>query len=202
VRQVIIRGFLGRKLRSVLTALAIILGVAMIVGSAVLTDQIRGAFDGIFLQARKGTDVVVTKKATFKDDQGTTTIPFNQGLVAKVKAVPGVQQAVARVLARRLLPARRFGSQPGVGLVVLFDQRLHVAARLLKRQATPDTQERAVDSGHHGVIDSDVTGIGSGEQRLHGGGNAPQLGDTHHGGGALDGMREAVAFLQEVLVTG
>ena len=33
MRQVIVRGFLGRKLRSVLTALAIILGVAMIVGS-------------------------------------------------------------------------------------------------------------------------------------------------------------------------
>ncbi len=77
MRQVIVRGFLGRKLRSVLTALAIILGVAMIVGSAVLTDQIKGAFDGIFLQARKGTDVVVTKKATFKDDQGTTTVPFD-----------------------------------------------------------------------------------------------------------------------------
>jgi putative ABC transport system permease protein len=97
VRKVIIRGFLGRKLRSVLTALAIILGVAMIVGSAVLTDQIRGAFDGIFLQARKGTDVVVTKKATFKDDQGTTTVPFDQGLIAKVKAVSGVQQAVGAV---------------------------------------------------------------------------------------------------------
>jgi putative ABC transport system permease protein len=97
VRRVIIRGFLGRKLRSALTALAIILGVAMIVGSAVLTDQIRGAFDGIFLQARKGTDVVVTKKATFTDEQGATTVPFDEGLIAKVKAVSGVQQAVGSV---------------------------------------------------------------------------------------------------------
>ena len=97
MRQVIVRGFLGRKLRSLLTALAIILGVAMIVGSAVLTDQIRGAFDGIFLQARKGTDVVVTKKATFKDDQGSTTVPFDENLVAKVQAVSGVQQAVGSV---------------------------------------------------------------------------------------------------------
>ena len=104
MRQVITRGFLGRKLRSVLTALAIILGVAMIVGSAVLTDQIRGAFDGIFLQARKGTDVVVTQMAAFKVDQGAATVPFEDGLVAKVQAVPGVQQAVGSVGSLTVVP--------------------------------------------------------------------------------------------------
>ena len=76
--QVIIRGFLGRKLRSFLTALAIILGVAMIVGSSVLTAQIKGAFDGIFLEARKGTDVVVTKKATFNERPGPDHRPVRR----------------------------------------------------------------------------------------------------------------------------
>src|SRR5262245_4186339 len=102
--QVVIRGFLGRKLRSFLTALAIILGVAMIVGSSVLTAQINGAFKGIFLEARKGTDVVVTKDATFQNDQGQTTVPFDESVVAKVQGVSGVQQAVGVVQTNTAVP--------------------------------------------------------------------------------------------------
>ena len=41
-----LRGLAQRKLRSALTAIAILLGVAMIAGTYVQTDQIRGAFDG------------------------------------------------------------------------------------------------------------------------------------------------------------
>jgi len=40
--SLVIRGLLTRKLRSALTAIAIILGVAMISGTFVLTDQISG----------------------------------------------------------------------------------------------------------------------------------------------------------------
>ena len=112
MRQVIVRGFLGRKLRSVLTALAIILGVAMIVGSAVLTAQIRGAFDGIFLQARKGTDVVVTKKATFKNDQGQTTVPFDESVVDQVKAVARRAAGVGSVSSISARPDRVENGKP------------------------------------------------------------------------------------------
>ena len=48
MRSVIVRGFLTRKLRSALTAIAILLGVAMISGTFVLTDKINTAFDDIF----------------------------------------------------------------------------------------------------------------------------------------------------------
>ncbi len=97
MRHVIIRGFLGRKLRSALTAIAVILGVAMIVGSSVLTGQIKGAFDDVFLKARQGTDVVVTKKATFDDDQNISTVPFDAAVLERVKAVDGVADAVGAV---------------------------------------------------------------------------------------------------------
>ena len=43
-----LKGLLGRKLRTALTALAIVLGVAMISGTYVLTDSIDSAFDTIF----------------------------------------------------------------------------------------------------------------------------------------------------------
>ncbi len=63
--SLVIRGLLTRKLRSALTAIAIVLGVAMISGTFVLTDQISGAFDSIFQAANKGTDAVVKPNPVF-----------------------------------------------------------------------------------------------------------------------------------------
>ena len=54
------RSLLAHKLRSFLTALAILLGVAMISGTYVFTDQINKAFDEIYTEAYKGTDVTIT----------------------------------------------------------------------------------------------------------------------------------------------
>ena len=48
VIRVALRGLLGRKLRATLTAIAIVLGVAMVSGTYVLTDSIDRAFDNIF----------------------------------------------------------------------------------------------------------------------------------------------------------
>ena len=53
-----LKGLLGRKLRTALTALAIVLGVAMVSGTYVLTDSISSAFDAIFTEIYKGTDAV------------------------------------------------------------------------------------------------------------------------------------------------
>ena len=51
-----LKGLLGRKLRTALTALAIVLGVAMISGTYVLTDSIDSAFDTIFTEVRQGLE--------------------------------------------------------------------------------------------------------------------------------------------------
>ena len=48
---VALKGLLGRKLRAVLTAFAIVLGVAMISGSFVLTDTLGKTIDGVFERA-------------------------------------------------------------------------------------------------------------------------------------------------------
>ncbi|MEO9177323.1 MAG: FtsX-like permease family protein [Gaiellales bacterium] len=91
-----IRGLLTRKLRSVLTAVAIVLGVAMISGTFVLTDQISGAFDSIFQAANKGTDAVVKPSPTFGSDSSSgqgTPLYVSQSLVARVKRVQGVRAA-------------------------------------------------------------------------------------------------------------
>ena len=47
MNAVALKGLWGRKLRTVLTALAIVLGVAMISGTYVLTDTITAAFTNV-----------------------------------------------------------------------------------------------------------------------------------------------------------
>ena len=60
---VVLRGLLGRKLRALLTAISIVLGVAMISGTFVLTDTIKAAFGTVFNQVYKNTDAVITGKS-------------------------------------------------------------------------------------------------------------------------------------------
>ena len=60
-----LKGLLGRKLRTALTAFAIVLGVAMVSGTFVLTDSIDKAFDSIFTESREGSTAVITGKSAF-----------------------------------------------------------------------------------------------------------------------------------------
>ncbi len=88
-----LRALRTRKLRTILTALAILLGVAMISGTYVLTDQIDKGFKQIFSAAYKGIDVSVTHKTAFTGDQTSASAGLPQALVDKVKAVSGVADA-------------------------------------------------------------------------------------------------------------
>ena len=93
--RIALAGILGRKLRTALTAFAVVLGVAMVSGTLVLTDSIDKAFNFIFTDVRKGSDVVVSGKAPFHitEGQGTFAPTIPQSLVAKVQALPDVALA-------------------------------------------------------------------------------------------------------------
>jgi putative ABC transport system permease protein len=97
--RVALRGLLGRKLRAVLTALAIVLGVAMISGTFVLTDAIDRAFDRIFVESYAGTDAVVTSAESDLSFQGNSAsaVPFDERILQQVRAVPTVEAAVGSV---------------------------------------------------------------------------------------------------------
>ena len=87
-----LKGLLTRKLRTALTALAIVLGVAMISGTYVLTDSIDSAFDKIFTDVRQGSDVVVTGKAAF-DLSTAAASPSrrcDESLLGEVRGLTGV----------------------------------------------------------------------------------------------------------------
>src|SRR5674476_665077 len=85
------RSLASRPLRTILTTLAILLGVAMITGTYVLTDQIDKGFSDIFQTSFKGTAIIVEPKTSFAVTDGGTAQTLDAGLVAQVRDVPGVQ---------------------------------------------------------------------------------------------------------------
>jgi putative ABC transport system permease protein len=95
-----LKGLLGRKLRTILTAFAIVLGVATVSGTYVLTDSIDKAFDSIFTDVREGSNVVISGKSPFdlnSDETGITEPAFDESLLEKVRALPGIAEAEGSV---------------------------------------------------------------------------------------------------------
>jgi putative ABC transport system permease protein len=92
----VLRGLAQRRLRSALTAIAILLGVAMIAGTYVLTDQISTAFEDIEQTANQGVDAVVKPKVEFGASFAATR-PLSESLVDQVAAVPGVDRAAGQL---------------------------------------------------------------------------------------------------------
>lgn len=89
-----LRSLFARKLRTALIVLAILLGVAMISGTYVLTDQIRSGFDNIFTTSVEGIDVIVTPKAPAFGQaarRGLQYLPAS--VLAQVRRTPGVAEA-------------------------------------------------------------------------------------------------------------
>jgi putative ABC transport system permease protein len=97
MRRVAVRGLLARKLRSTLTAIAIVLGVAMVSGTLVLTDTIDKAFDSIFSSSYERTDAVVSGKKLVEWSQ-TGKAQISPDVLAKVRALPEVGAAAGTIL--------------------------------------------------------------------------------------------------------
>ncbi len=93
--RISIKDLLGRKLRLALTSLAIVMGVAMVSGTFILTDTINAAFTQIFSTAYSNSDAVVTGKEEFG---GSTNAPsFSQTTLTKIKALPQVADATGGI---------------------------------------------------------------------------------------------------------
>ena len=59
MRSVALKGLAARKVRAVLTALAVVIGVAMVSGTFILTDTMLKSFDGLFEESVSETDASV-----------------------------------------------------------------------------------------------------------------------------------------------
>jgi len=120
-----LRGLFSRKLRTVLTALAIVLGVATVSGTYVLTDSINKAFHSIFNESRNGSDVVISGKSAFKlsGDSGVTAPAFDESLLGQVRALTDVAQADGSVNGQAQLISKKgkaivYGGAPNLGFSI------------------------------------------------------------------------------------
>jgi putative ABC transport system permease protein len=97
--RVTVKSLLARKLRLLLTALAVVLGVSFVSGTLVLGDTLNSTFDKLFATAYSGTDVGVRGKAAFEVDvtQGgdptQSRAPVPAAVLEDVRAVEGVREA-------------------------------------------------------------------------------------------------------------
>lgn len=150
--RVALKGLLGRKLRAILTAFAIVLGVATVSGTYVLTDSISSAFDNIFTGIYRGTDAVISGKAAFDvSDSGNVQVPsFDESLLAKVRALPDVAAAVGGVGGQAQLIGSngkviQFGGAPNLGFSVDPTQPQFNSLTLAKG-SWPGTNQVVVDT--------------------------------------------------------
>ncbi len=88
-----LRGLAARKLRTALTAVAVLLGVAMIAGTYIETDQIRRAFDDITSDSVAKLDVVVSRDEEFTASFGSDLPTISADLLGTVRTVDGVEAA-------------------------------------------------------------------------------------------------------------
>ncbi len=123
--RVALKGLLGRKLRTSLTAIAIVLGVAMVAGTFMLTDSIDQAFNSIFTDVRKGSNAVISGKTAFdlSSGVGSTAPTLDDSLLVKVRGLSDVEAAEGSVDGEAQLIGKNgkaivYGGAPNLGFSI------------------------------------------------------------------------------------
>jgi putative ABC transport system permease protein len=169
------RGLWAHKLRFALTGLAVVLGVAFLSGTQILTDTMGKTFDGIFEDANEGVDVVVRRAAAVESAfdvdvrERVDTVTLN-----RIRAVEGVDVAAGSIEGQAALVGPDGKAQAGtafggvVGANWVEDQRLNpftIAAGHAPR--APDEavlDQTTFDSDRHALGDT-ITVLGKGAPR-------------------------------------
>jgi putative ABC transport system permease protein len=146
-----LKGLLGRKLRTVLTAFAIVLGVATVSGTYVLTDSIDKAFDTIFTESRQGSDAIISGKSAFDltEGSGVNEPSFSESLLDRVRALPLVVEAEGSVNGEAQLIGRDgkaivYGGAPNLGFSIASGNSVFNPLTLVEG-AWPTANEVVID---------------------------------------------------------
>jgi putative ABC transport system permease protein len=86
----------ARKIRALTTTLAVVIGVAFVAGTYILTDTTFAAFDEIFEDSLAKTDVVITARDEVRQESGEVP-SFSAGLLPRVERVQGVRVAAGQI---------------------------------------------------------------------------------------------------------
>jgi putative ABC transport system permease protein len=128
--HVTLKGLLSHKLRFVLTALSISLGVAFLAGTMIYTATIRRTFDDMLAETNQHIDGLVRSTSSTPSVYGDQRDRIDESLVDLVRAVPGVDGAVpgvsgyAQVVGKDGKALGGFGP-PTLGLSWASDSRLN-----------------------------------------------------------------------------
>jgi putative ABC transport system permease protein len=150
VHKVALKGLLARKLRTLLTGFAVVLGVAFVAGTFVFTDTIDASFKDLFERAQKGVDVSVQAKQAVKEDFSTApTMPADA--LARVKDLPGVAAAEGTVEADGTLLDKKgepiSGNGPPTLLLAASTEQRFQALDYVQGGAPKTPDEVALDRG-------------------------------------------------------
>ena len=98
------KSLLAKKLRLLLTALSVVLGVGFVAGTYVLTDTMNAAFEELFAQTSAASDVIVRSTTAFEPEAagpggggGEERTPLPDSLLDEIESVTGVAAAVGDV---------------------------------------------------------------------------------------------------------
>jgi putative ABC transport system permease protein len=92
-----LKGLIAHKVRLLITALAVVLGVAFMAGTLVLTDTLGQQFDSLAVDTNAGIDAYIRSEAAFGDDTALVRDKVDAGLVDSVALVDGVGAAAGRI---------------------------------------------------------------------------------------------------------
>jgi putative ABC transport system permease protein len=87
----------ARRVRALTTTLAVVIGVAFVAGTYILTDTTFAAFDEIFEDSLANTDVVVTAREEVRQETGEVP-SFGAAALPRVRGVAGVRVASGQIV--------------------------------------------------------------------------------------------------------
>lgn len=146
------KSLLGRKVRLLLSAFSIVLGVAFVSGSLMLTNLLNSSFNEILKGAIADVNVTASGIPGF-EGQANSVARLSPEVVAKVAAIPGVAQATGVVSAADLYPLNKqdkvlgFDGAPGIAMNWHTTPAAggEVGARLVEGHAPAADNELVID---------------------------------------------------------
>ena len=147
---------MARKVRLLLTAIAIVLGVGFMAGTYVLTDTLNAAFDDLFATTTKGVDVQVQGVSAFAAQPGgpgggggDERAPVPGSVIPAVQGAAGVAQVVGNIqgYAKIVDPVTDEAITPGGAPTIGSSWSPIAGLNLVGGREPTSSQDVAIDAG-------------------------------------------------------
>lgn len=167
-----IKNLWAHKVRLALTSVAVVLGVAFMAATMVLTDTMGRTFDDMFAVGNAGTDVVVQQPRTVDAEWGEVRERVPATILETTRAVPGVARAAGVVegFAQIVRADGTVGTLDGLGATIgsnwIDDPELNPFRLDRGRAPTTDGEvvvDRATAEDNGWALGDEITVIAKGE---------------------------------------